>query len=479
MSTYGVTPTGFVRPTLAELKSALDAKAETIWPGIDISADGKYGQLAGLWLKELSDAWDVAQEVYTSRNVNEASGASLDNTYAEVGVTRIDASPTICYGVQLWGDSGTLISAGTKVQQPRTKINFTLNVDAAISEAVCRTAILEMAVPSGSTTWTVTIDTVAYTYTGTNRDTAGASFETAIEAATDLSVTYSAGVLTIDGTIGNFDSVDFALGALANIAIADDGLAVAGIFTCDVEGPTAVPVDTLTTILNPVTGWGSVTNPLAGASGRYAETDAELRIRASGFYSSGKATEAAIRQAILNNVSGVVACSVTSNRTSSTDVDGRPPHSFETLVEGGAQLDIANVIWDNAPAGIEIHGTISQVIVDSEGRNQTVKFSRPAYAYIWVKVTRTLNGEEPYPVDGDTRIKTAIVEWALATFNSGENVYRRAILTPINTVPGLADVVVTLGNTVDGTTPTAYNASDIAIGATTLAVFDIARITVV
>lgn len=478
MSAYGVTSTGFVRPTLAELKAELDAEAAIIWPGIDVSADGKYGQLAGLWLKKLSDAWDVAQEVYTSRNVNEASGASLDNTLAEVGVVRIDAAPTICYGVKLWGDSGTTIPSGVIVQQARTKINFTLNAAVTISESSARAVVLEMAAASGTTTWGVTINSTAYTYTGAKRDTAGASLETAIEAATDLSVAYAAGVLTIDGTIGNFDSIDFALGALTNMDIADDGLAVAGIFTCLDEGPTPVPVDTLTTIINPVVGWASVTNPLVGATGRYAETDAEFRVRASGFYSSGKATEEAIRQAILNNVTGVVACSVTSNRGMTTDVEGRPAKSFETLVEGGADADIAQVIWDTAPAGIEIYGKVTETVTDSEGRVQVVKFTRPSYAYIWVKVTRTLNSEDAYPANGDTLIKEAIVSWALTNFNSGENVYRRAILTPINTVAGLADVIVTLGNTTDGTTPSSYTASDIAIPATSLAVFDVSRITV-
>lgn len=476
---YGVTPTGFVRPTLAELKAELDTQARIIWPGIDVDGDGKYGQLIGLWCKALSDAWDVAQETYTMLNRNEATGASLDNLLSTVGVVRIDAAPTTIYGALLWGDNGTLVSAGSKVMQSSSKKMASLLSNVTISISNARAARFELATPSGSTTWTVTLNGTAYTYTGTVKDTAGSSLVSAINGGTlGATASYSGGVLTVDGTVGISDSVNFAISTLINTTIVKGGLASAGTFVADDEGPLPFPIGTIDTILTPVSGWATVSNPIDGQTGRNAETDAELRARASTFYSTGKATEEAIRQYILNSVTGVVACAVTSNRTGTTDGDGRPGHSFEVLVEGGDPDDIAEAIWATAPAGIEIHGTTTRTVTDSEGRTQTVKFSRPSYYYIWVKVQRAFNSEETYPVDGDLRIKQAIVDWALANFNSGENVYRRAIMTPVNMVPGLGDVIILLGNTTNGTTPSAYNASDIAVPATTIALFSVDRITV-
>ena len=474
---YGVTSTGFVKPTLAELKAQIDAEAQLIWPGLDISGDGKYGQLIGLVLKLLSDAWDAAQEIYTSRDPNQATGASLDNIMSELGVSRIDASPTIAYGVLLWGDNGTLVSAGNKARQSITKQDWTLASDVTISTSTARKATFVLSNPSGSTTYTVTIDGTAYTSTSTSKDTAGSAIATAINAgAFGGAASYASGALTVDGTIGYFTGVDFAIGTLVNVSL--DALASAGQFVCDTEGPIACPIGTLDSITTSVSGWDSVTNPLAGATGRNAETDSELRIRASGFYATGKATDEAIRQAVLNAVSGVVACSVTSNRTPFTDVESRPPKSFETLVEGGDDNEIAQVIWENAPAGIEIYGTTSVTVLDSQGKSQTVKFTRPSYSYIWVKVKRSFNSEESYPADGDALIKQKIVEWALETYNSGDNVYRRSILTPVNEVPGLADVTILLGNTTDGTTPSVYNASDISVPAAYLASFSVDRIIV-
>lgn len=474
---YGVTSTGFVRPTLAELLTDLNTDATAIWPGIDLEADGKWGQLAGLWTKKTADAWDCAQEIYTSRNVNEATGASLDNIFAEVGIQRIDAAATVISHVLLWGDNGTLVSAGRKARQSSSLLDCTLVDDVTISSSSPRKAILELAAPSGSTTYTATIDSVAYSSTSTSKDTAGAAIAAAINGgAFHGSASYAGGMLTVDGTVDLSLSADFTLGALVNMAVS--AVAGAGVFSCDTEGPYPFPIGTLNTIMTPVTGWDSVENPLAGAKGRNAETDAELRARASSFYAVGKATQEAIRQAVLNNVTGVVACSVTSNRTGSVDVDGRPAHSFEVLVEGGDAGGIAAVIWDTCPAGIEIYGTITETVTDSEGRAQTVKFSRPTYAYIWVKVQRAYNTEETYPADGDAQIKANIVSWALANYRSGKNVYRRDIMTPVNLVPGLGDVIILLGNTTDDSTPSAYSAVDIAIGASTLALFDTTRVIV-
>ena len=474
---YGVTATGFVRPTLAEILTRLNTAASTIWPGIDLEADGKWGQLAGLWSKEMADAWDCAQEIYTSRNVNEATGASLDNILAELGMQRIDAAPTTIYHALLWGTSGTVIAAGKKARQSSSLLDCTLESAVTISSSMPMAAKLELADPSGSTTYSVVLNAVTVATTATSKDAAGNSLASIINFSSfPGSASYSSGILAITGVTDIATSATFSLGTLVNMTIS--AVANAGTFHCDTEGPYPFPAGTLDTIMNPVTGWDSISNPLAGVTGRNSETDSEFRARSFSFYATGKATQEAIRQAILNQVTGIVSCSVTSNRTDVADADGRPAHSFEVLVEGGTNADIAAVIWDTCPAGIAIHGSITEAVADSEGHTQYVKFSRPSYAYIWVKVQRAFNPEEVYPTDGDAQIKANIVAWALSTYRSGKNVYRRDIMTPINAVPGLGDVIVLLGNTTDGSVPSSYSAVDLAMGATVLPQFDVSRITV-
>ena len=480
MSTYGVTSTGYVKKSLATIVAELNALFTATWPGVYLGGEGAAGQLIGILSKRESDLWDGSEEIYTSRNINEATGASLDNIVAEVGIRRIDASNTTVNDVLLWGSNATLISAGRQARQSSNLQDYTLVSDITLSSANPRAAKLTIASPSTGTVYTLILDSVTYTYTALVSDTIasiGAEFITLLDAGDWTgTTTYAANVLTLDGSVPLGTSVDFTLSGLVNFAVAS--VANAGIFTADTEGAIACPASTLDTIMTPVSGWTSVANPIAGVTGRDSETDEDLRARATSFFSVGKATETAIRQTILNEVSGVIAASVTSNRTDTTDSESRPPHSFEAVVEGGSDLDIANVIWETAPAGIQFYGSISQAITDSEGRTQLIGFSRPELLYTWIKIQRDYNTEETYPTDGDARIKANIVTWGLENLQGGTDLIRQKLSEPVYGVPGIGDFIILVGDTTDGTTPTSYNAVNLAASARQIVTFDTARIIV-
>src|SRR5260221_13941560 len=55
---------------------------------------------------------------------------------------------------------------------------------------------------------------------------------------------------------------------------------------------------------------------------------------------------------------------------------GRPPKSFEAVVQGGSDDDIANQIWLTKPAGIETFGNVNNgngvPITDSQGGKQII-----------------------------------------------------------------------------------------------------------
>lgn len=477
---YGVTPTGFVKKTLPEIVTELNAVWRDIFPECDTDPDGEIGQRVGIAAQIAADGWDLAQEIYTSFNVAEVTGAAMDGLFGLIGIRRIDASATRVYHVLHWGANDTLISAGAKVRQANSTTLFSLQTDITISNTTPRAVKLDLEAPSDGKVYTLTLNTLTCTHTAgaaSTKDTVGAALVAAIAAQFPSGTpyaTYSSGTLIVWGAL-----VDFALGALAALSIQTQ--ATAGTYICDVEGVVAVPLNTLDTITTPASGWTGVQNPIDGTAGvltgRLSETDEQFRIRASSYYQVGKGTSDAIRQAILNEVEGVISCSIINNRTNAA-VGSLPAKSFEVTVEGGSDADIARVLWNTMPAGIESYGTTSTTVIDSQGRTQTVKFTRPAKAYIWVKVVRTLDTEAVYPIDGDQRIKDNIVAWSLGKYQSGGNVYDGDLLTPINLVPGMASRVVTFGNTTDGSVPTTYTATSIAIPSDALAVFATSRITV-
>jgi uncharacterized phage protein gp47/JayE len=114
---------------------------------------------------------------------------------------------------------------------------------------------------------------------------------------------------------------------------------------------------------------------------------------------------------------------------------GRPPKSFESIVQGGVDLTIADAIWDSKPAGIETFGNVNNgsgiVITDSVGGSHTMHFSRPTEVVLNMTVDITQYDEESLPVDFDTAIKSAMVTFAATEQGVGDDVLPSRYYTPI------------------------------------------------
>lgn len=154
-----------------------------------------------------------------------------------------------------------------------------------------------------------------------------------------------------------------------------------------VTGPLIALAGTITEIVTPIGGVTNVTNALDSSPGTETETDAALRIRfIASFRSGGGSSDEAIR-AVLLQVAGVSEAFVVSNRSNSTDLEGRPPHSLEAIVRGGVDQAVLDALWTAIPAGIEAYGVnVSGTVTDSLGNPQPVAFTRPTNANIWVEV---------------------------------------------------------------------------------------------
>jgi uncharacterized phage protein gp47/JayE len=480
MSTVWVSSTGFQKKTLTEIKVELETEFQNIFgSGIDLDPTGPIGQIIGLLSKREADLWDGAQEIYTSRNPQEASGTSLDFIASENGLTRLDATKTRVENVLLYGDEGTVLTAGRKVRQENnTELLYELDTNITIEKANARFIAIEPDDPGGAgEDFTVTLNGTLYTYT-----TSGGDGKT--EVVDGLIALIEAGSFL--GSVNNNDDVldildvdtDFSVSFTSNLT--ENSLASGGDFTADTEGSNTLPANTLTVIVTSVAGWDSVNNPEAGTTGRDQETDAEFRIRRETAFLRGNATEDAIRTALVQDVEDVSAASVKSNRTLATDIDGRPPKSFEAVVQGGTDLEVAEKIWKVQPAGIQSYGNVSQNITDSEGTTQEIQFSRPTEVYIWVKVQRDFNTEEDYPSNGDDLIKQAIVDWSLDITNIdvGVDVIRQRLTIPVYTVAGVGDIDITIDDTPNpGDTPT-YAEQNITISPREIAAFALSRIIV-
>lgn len=267
------------------------------------------------------------------------------------------------------------------------------------------------------------------------------------------------------------------------VTLADVTSVGAGDYQVEAEAETAgaftAIAGSLTVIETPVGGWNSVTNAADAEPGRDRETDSQLRIRREALLRvTGSATVEAIRADVLD-VEDVEEVIVFENTSDVTDGDGIPPHSFEVVVLGGDNTDIAQAIWESRPVGIPSHGSITANATDSLGNTRPVKFSRPDVLDIYIEIT--VETGAGFPVDGEDRIKQAIVD-ANSGRKTGQDVIYRTLDAPVIPQPqlGIAGVpgVVDVTALTVGTSPGPVGTSNIAVGTRELADFDTSRINV-
>lgn len=237
---------------------------------------------------------------------------------------------------------------------------------------------------------------------------------------------------------------------------------------------------TLTEIETPIAGWDAITNADDGDTGRAVETDPDLRLRQmQSLAVTGAGTVEAIRSRLLQQVEGVSAVTIIENRMDTPDAEGRPPHSFESVVQGGLDQDIADLIWMVKPAGIETYGNITVSVDDSQGLANDISFTRPVEQYIWVRVTLTADASGAFPANAEQAAKDAVLAKG-QTLNVGDDVLYQAFFGPLyRNIPGIELAQVELGESATPTPEPGYAAANIDIAANALALFAESRITVV
>lgn len=409
MSIYGVTATGFIVKPLDTIQAEIEADLRAAF-GADVNLDARepLGQLAGIFAERFSEAWDLAEAVYRSSDPDGASGDALDAVAALTGTMRLAATRSSAPAV-LAGTAATVIPGATSmVSAPSTGARFAL-----------RAAVTLSAVSAWAPTTTYAV--------GTRRANGGEVYQV---ASITTGISASSGGPAGTGTA----IVD---GGVTWRWVGTGAAAGDGIFDAVETGPKQALAGALSQIETPVSGWTTVVNVTDATLGTDLETDAALRVRREqGLRAVGSAALDAIRADVLA-VSGVTACTVFENASSSTDGSGVPAKAIEVLVSGGVDQAIRDAIWGSKAAGIETHGSTSGTTLDSQGVAHTVEFSRPSELLVYLDLTIVVDAAT-LPVDGDTQIAAAL---AAKQFAAGESVVSWQLKKLIS-VSGVTDVTL-------------------------------------
>lgn len=234
-------------------------------------------------------------------------------------------------------------------------------------------------------------------------------------------------------------------------------------------------------IVNKIEGLLSVKNNEPFFNGQDEESDQDLQDR---YYESlskvGSRRIEAIEANVLDEVPGVRSCVVIENDSHEFDAEGRPPHSFETVVLGGEDEVIAQAILEKKAGGIRAFGKTTEVIIkDHRSIDHIIGFTRAKTVPIFVKVYKKTNSR--FPENGDEQLIRRVVEHIGGTHNGvkyeglgmSTNVVLARLESRLFAVEGLDDVRVELS--IDGLT---YDDTNITIAFPEVAETDSSKIEV-
>lgn len=491
--TFGVTTQGFSAKRLNDIKTELeDAFKSAFGISIDLDPDAPFGQIIGIFAERESEVWELAEAVYNSQYPLTAEGINLDNVAAITGVTRNPATKSTAI-VKATGTEGTLIPTGSVISKENDPLTrFVTDSDATIGAGIneIQKAGFNLDPDSGDFKFTfngnesgviqhndnaATIQVVLEALTGIGAGNVLVSG--AINDVTGLTITFQGALAEQDVsalTVTSNNLLDGVTPVVTTVTEDTQGslpfvnIPVSG----ENEGPFTGPSGSLNVIEGSITGWDAVTNALDAEVGREVETDADLKIRReNALQVAGSGTTDAIRSQLLL-IDTVTAVIVFENTSITPDGDGRPPKSFESVVQGGDDVEIAETILATKPAGIETHGSITETVQDSQGFDIDIKFSRPTEIDIHLEIDLVVNTEE-YPVNGDDLAEAALLAFGNALQIGEDVIVYPQLICALNDIPGIRDIVVRIGTAVSPTLD-----DNIVIAPNEISSWDSSRITV-
>jgi len=292
-----------------------------------------------------------------------------------------------------------------------------------------------------------------------------------------LQSTQSYATLTLYGTDGTIVPKDNRYeDVLGYVWVQDETVIISGgqidvIVRCLTFGDIRAAAGSINKILDSVVGLDNVNNANDAIAGREQETDAELRNRLyKSVRGTGKGTYDTLTDSLIE-LTDVTYARIIDNPTDAADSYGTPAHGFMAVTEGGDDQEIADMIWQNKPAGIATGGTTAVVVKDSAGYDHTMNFEKATLIDIYIEVditvlAGTVNTDE---------MKANITTYSNENFNVGDDIIVSELYTPINQTPDITVVEIRIQRDVP---PAAGDTTDIAISPIERGVVTESRITV-
>ncbi|KRK40789.1 baseplate J/gp47 family protein [Loigolactobacillus bifermentans] len=323
---------GFTRPTYDELIQTLIQKWQELFGE---NANVAPNSVGGIFIRVLAfflnQIYQLAELVYQSQFADSATGTTLDQLAANLGLVR--QAPQAAIGeVQIYGVAGYVVPAGTLFQTDDGLIYVT-------SEDITLADQGKTSIDTGD------LGQGVLQYNDKN-----------IGLGTST-------VLYANGTGSNYNKP----GVIGDY-IAQQLMPVEEVLLVEV---------------------GKITG------GADLEDDDALRDRLEQASQEAPSSPYNGVMSAVRDVVGVSSAKIVVNDTMDTDASGNPAKTLHIYVDGGNQDDIGAAIFDSIAAGIQTYGSIEVYVKDIGGSTHSVYYDQPTAIQIFASVAATTNEAFP------------------------------------------------------------------------------------
>lgn len=378
---------GFVRPTYDEIVQQESAKwVQLFGENAQTSAHSVGGILIRIHSYFMDKLYQLAEVIYNSQFVDSATGTTLDQLGANVGLTRLPAQVAMG-SVTFYGKIGYTVPAGTLVRTPD-------GLEYVTSEETTLTDTGE----SGLTT-----DDRAYTQLPADNN----------------------------GNIPNLGSgTSHYLYANKTGANYNKANKTSAIMVNSNENVRYVTVE-----------------EISGGADQETDINFRDRINLSNRTVAPSSPYNGIITAI-EKVTGVTAVRIIANDTMVDDTaTNTPAKSIHIYVNGGYKNDVAEAIFNSVSAGVLTVGQQKIDITDIAGGKHTICFDYPTTQDVYVSIKLTKTNE--YPLDGDEQVKKIVMKY-INEIGMGNTVYYSYLYRLIyDQVPGIQVADIKIGTSKD------------------------------
>lgn len=453
MAEYGITETGLRIKRFDTILAEINAD-QTEGFGVKVGTNPRsfLNVLNTSIADKIADLWEFGADIYQNLSPASAEGAALDNAVQFGGNSREQAQSTI-YPIHCECTEGITLDEETLIESDTNPaIKFLSTEKKTISRAEFNRAKVKVVSTQPGEAYTVALNGNLFSYTCQPGDTPEAILGAILAKMESVENSEFAVTLDSEAALLVIEAVDVKS---VNSMLLTDNMTTESVtaiirFASEEAGEFSLPNDAITKIVTAPTGFLSCTNLSGYVAGRLRETDVELRQSyIDKIFNRASRMVDAIRSAILTNCQGVSACKVYENPTDITDAAGRPPHSVEVVVDGGSEEEIAKQILDTKAAGISTYGAVSIEVPGEDEDVIEIRFNRPAYVYLWFKVSLFIGKASQIPPNYSDLVTAAILD-SVDALASGEDAIPQQFLSKIyNQVPGINYIDISVYQTMD------------------------------